>query len=72
MTVRRIEASLLSFFLQCCIAMLLVGTGIIAGHLHAIFLLGDLHAEGAIVKRNCHFAVEVCVCVCMYCVTRYM
>ena len=52
--------------------MLLVGTGTIAGHLHAIFLLGDLHAEGAIVKRNCHFAVEVCVCVCMYCVTRYV
>ena len=29
------------------------------GHLHAIYLLGDMHADGAVVKRNCHFAVEV-------------
>ncbi len=29
------------------------------GHLHAIYLLGELHADGIIIKRNCHFAVEV-------------
>lgn len=29
------------------------------GHLHAIFSLGEINAEGKVVKRNCNFAVEV-------------
>lgn len=29
------------------------------GHLHAIFNLGEINAEGKVVKRNCNFAVEV-------------
>lgn len=29
------------------------------GHLHAIFNLGEMNAEGKVVKRNCNFAVEV-------------
>ena len=31
------------------------------GHLHAIFNLGEMNAEGKVVKRNCNFAVEVCL-----------
>ena len=29
------------------------------GHLHAIFNLGEMNADGKVVKRNCNFAVEV-------------
>ena len=41
-----------------------------AGHLLAIYSLGEMHAEGTAVKRNCNYAVEVstvhqCLCRCL-------
>ena len=37
------------------------------GHLHAIFNLGEMNAEGKVVKRNCNFAVEVIVISTIHC-----
>lgn len=52
-------------FICCCIRIVLK---LFAGHISAIYKLGEMHAEGIGVKRNCNYAVDVSVFLVWNCV----